>query len=260
MVAIAAPSVPNPANAPSRRFFASMGIEAGMRVLDVGCGNGDLSRLVANLAGPSGNVVAIDHSDAALAMALAVPPRPDAAQIQYRSADLSAELLDLGRFDVIVGRRVLMYLRDPAKTLAGLVALANPGAIVAFQEHARTSLPAGLGELPLHRRLYDWVWDTVIAEGGDVGLGLRLVELMRSAGVVIQTGRSEAITIQPGEPSFLPTLMQAMLPRLVGHHVASAVDIGIDTLAQRIDVERLSVGGAIVWDLAFLVSGRIAHD
>ena len=100
-------SPPNPANAPSTRFFGDVGITAGARVLDVGCGNGDLSRYVAGLAGPSGEVVAIDRSEQALATARTIDADPGAAHIQYRAVDLSGDLPDLGRFDAIVGRRVL---------------------------------------------------------------------------------------------------------------------------------------------------------
>lgn len=246
----------NPANAPSARFFANIGIVAGMRVLDVGCGNGDLSRLVARLAGPGGEVVAIDRSEEALAMARSVVSSLEEAPIRYSAADLAAELPDLGRFDAIVGRRVLMYLPDAATVLARLAALTKPGAIMAFQEHARAGLPAGLGELELHRRFYDWVWDTVAAEGGDVGLGLRLVDLMSAAGLSIDVARSEAILLLPGEPSFLPTLARVMLPRLIERRVASAEEIESDTLVQRIEDERRVIGGTIVWDLAFLVSAR----
>src|SRR3546814_16399290 len=82
-----------------------------------------------------------------------------------------------------------MYLPNASATLARLVGLAKPGAILAFQEHARTNLPFGLAPLPLHRRLYDWVWDTVAAEGGDVTIGLRLVDQMRSQGLSISQAR-----------------------------------------------------------------------
>jgi 2-polyprenyl-3-methyl-5-hydroxy-6-metoxy-1,4-benzoquinol methylase len=136
-------SPPNPANAPSANFFGGIGITPGARVLDIGCGNGDLSRYVAGLAGPTGEVVAIDRSEQALATARTIDIESNAAQIRYRAVDLSGDMPDLGRFDAIVGRRVLMYLPDAAKTLKQLAALAKPDAILAFQEHARAGLPAG---------------------------------------------------------------------------------------------------------------------
>lgn len=153
-----------------------------------------------------------------------------------------------------------MYLPDAAATLAHLTKLAKPGAIVAFQEHARVGLPFGLGELALHRQIYDWVWSTVAAEGGDVGLALRLVDLMQATGLTIEDARSEAVLLQAGEPSFIPTLARAMLPRLAERGVASAEDIGLDTLADRIRDEHSAVGGTLVWDLAFLVSARLANS
>jgi SAM-dependent methyltransferase len=249
-------SPPNPANAPSDRFFGGIGINPGARVLDVGCGNGDLSRYVAGLAGPGGEVVAIDRSEQALGMAQTIEADPGAAHIQYRAIDLSGDLPDLGRFDAIVGRRVLMYLPDAAKTLERLAAMATPDAILAFQEHARTGLPAGLGDLALHRQLYDWNWSTVAAEGGDVGLALRLAELVQQLGLSVEEARGEAILLQPDQPSFVPTLTQAMLPRIVERGIATVEQIDPDTLAQRIEDERRAVGGMIVWDLAFLVAAR----
>lgn len=189
-------------------------------------------------------------------MARAVEAAPGAARIDYRAVDLSGDLPDLGTFDSIVGRRVLMYLPDAARTLERLASLASPGAIVAFQEHARSGLPAGNGDLELHRRLYDWNWRTVAAEGGDVGLGLRLAELMRRAGLAVEEERGEAILLRPDQPSFLPVLAEAMLPRIVERGVATAKQVDLPTLPRRIDEERQAAGGVIVWDLAFLVAGR----
>lgn len=249
-------SAPNPANAPSARFFGDIGIDPGARVLDVGCGNGDLSRYVAGLAGPGGEVVAIDRSEPALAVARTTDAGSDAAHIQYRAVDLSGDLPDLGRFDAIVGRRVLMYLPDASKTLERLVAMAKPDAILAFQEHARAGLPAGIGHLALHRQLYNWNWSTVAAEGGDVGLALRLPELMQRLGLSVEEARGEAILLHPDQPSFVPTLTHAMLPRMVERGIATVEQVDPDTLPQRIEEEHRAVGGTIVWDLAFLVAAR----
>lgn len=102
------------------------------------------------------------------------------------------------------------------------------------------------------------MWKTVAAEGGDVGLALLLVDVFRAAGFAIEDARSEGILLQPGEPSFLPTLAEAMLPRIVGRGVAGAEDVGLDTLAERLEQERSAVGGTIVWDLAVMVAARLA--
>jgi SAM-dependent methyltransferase len=250
------PAPANPANAPSTRFFPRIGIAANMRVLDVGCGNGDLSRTLAALVGPGGEVVGIDRSDEALAAARGFAPEPNSAPIRYKTADLTGELPDLGHFDAIVGRRVLMYLPDAGATLARLAQLAAPGAILAFQEHARAALPAGLGDLPVHRQCYALAWDTVAAEGGDVTLGYRLADMVQAAGFTIEQARSEGVLMQPWEESFLPTLIRAMLPRMIERGVVPPGAIDPDALALRIDAERRASGGTIFWDLAFLVSGR----
>lgn len=151
-----------------------------------------------------------------------------------------------------------MYLPDAAKTLERLTKFAKPGATIAFQEHGRAELPAGSGDLRFHRRIYSWMWDTVAAEGGDVKLAYRLATLMRTLGLSVMGERSEAIILKPEEPPFLPTLARGMLPRLIGSGVVSSEEIDIDYLAQQLEKERAAVGGSIVWDLAFLVSGRTA--
>jgi SAM-dependent methyltransferase len=53
----------------TRRFFQEAGISAGMRVLDIGSGAGDVAFLAADLVGETGEVVGTDKSAAALATA-----------------------------------------------------------------------------------------------------------------------------------------------------------------------------------------------
>ncbi len=95
------------------------------------------------------------------------------------------------------------------------------------------------------------------AEGRDVGLALRLTEMMRQLGLSVEVARGEAILLHLEEPSFLATLTQAMLPRIVERGVARVEQIDPATLAQRIEDEHRAIGGVIVWDLAFLVTGRV---
>src|SRR4051794_19995231 len=50
----------------TRRVFEAAGIGAGMRVLDVGSGAGDVALLLADLVGPRGQVVGVDTNAAIL--------------------------------------------------------------------------------------------------------------------------------------------------------------------------------------------------
>ena len=112
------------------------GVRDGMRVLDLGCGVGDTSLLAARLIGPSGVVVGVDRSTKAIDVAQrrATTARPRNS-IQFVVADLDTFVPD-EPFDAVIGRLVLLYLRDPAATLRRLSAYVRPGGVVAFQEMA----------------------------------------------------------------------------------------------------------------------------
>ena len=53
----------------TERLLRNVGIDAGMRVLDLGCGPGDVSMLAAELIGPEGSIVGIDSNQESLNMA-----------------------------------------------------------------------------------------------------------------------------------------------------------------------------------------------
>lgn len=67
----------------TRRALTSCGIEKGMRVLDIGCGSGDVTRLVADLVGQSGSVLGIDTNGQSVRSATR-----RAAQHSYPKSDL----------------------------------------------------------------------------------------------------------------------------------------------------------------------------
>jgi|SRR6516225_3659689 ubiquinone/menaquinone biosynthesis C-methylase UbiE len=53
----------------TERVLLAAGIQQGMRLLDVGCGGGDVSFLLARLVGPQGAVVGVDRSPTAITQA-----------------------------------------------------------------------------------------------------------------------------------------------------------------------------------------------
>ena len=48
----------------TRRALLDGGLQSGMRVLDIGCGSGDVARIAAQIVGPCGSVLGVDRDPA----------------------------------------------------------------------------------------------------------------------------------------------------------------------------------------------------
>ena len=110
------------------------GVKRGMRVLDLGCGFGDTSLLIAKVVGASGLVVGVDPSAEAIEVA---EKRATAASqcywVRFFVADLHTFVLD-EVFDVVIARPVSLDLREPAGALRRLSTFVHPGGVIAFLE------------------------------------------------------------------------------------------------------------------------------
>jgi 2-polyprenyl-3-methyl-5-hydroxy-6-metoxy-1,4-benzoquinol methylase len=102
-----------------------------MRILDIGCGAGDVAMLAAELVGESGAVLGIDRSAAAVAVSRARAAAGRNIKFQVASPN---DPLDEEPFDVMIGRYVLMYQDDPGSFVRAAAGLAKPGGVVAFHE------------------------------------------------------------------------------------------------------------------------------
>jgi len=117
----------------TERLLLSTGIGLGMRVLDIGCGAGDVAMLAAGLVGPSGSVIGIDRNPQVLAVARERAHEAGLRHIAFEEASAEA-FTDKGLFDLVTGRYILMYQSDPASLLRAAARLVKPGGAVAFHE------------------------------------------------------------------------------------------------------------------------------
>ena len=119
------------------RVLDQAGVAAGMRCLDVGCGPGEVMRLLAERVGPGGSVTGVDNDGRigreGLDVLRATVPGPD--RLAFVEADVeAAEELPGAPFDVVYARLLLSHLRDPVAMLRKLAGWTRPGGVVVVQD------------------------------------------------------------------------------------------------------------------------------
>jgi ubiquinone/menaquinone biosynthesis C-methylase UbiE len=223
------------------------GVKPGMRVLDVGCGVGDVSMLAAWLVGPSGAVLGIDRSaeavDTAARRAAAV--RQDWAR--FAAADLDAFTTD-ETFDAVIGRLILFYLPDAAATLRRLSSYVRPGGIVAFHEMVM-SLTRSVPDGRLFGEMRYWIVETYERAGLDFDMGGRLYATFLSAGLPApQMIGTERVEGGPQSPvyDYIAETLRSLLPTMERLGVATAAEVEVDTFAERLRRETVGSNACIM--------------
>jgi ubiquinone/menaquinone biosynthesis C-methylase UbiE len=108
-------------------------IAPGMRVLDLGCGVGHVTMLVAETVGPSGSVIGIDRSQQAIALAIERVRNTQHRNITFAQCAVE-DYAGAALFDAVIGRYVLIHQSDPVGFLRAATRLLRPGGILAFHE------------------------------------------------------------------------------------------------------------------------------
>jgi ubiquinone/menaquinone biosynthesis C-methylase UbiE len=104
----------------------------GERVLDVGCGCGDLSLTAGRAVGAPGAVTGVDLSPAMLAVAATRADDAGLGHVESVASDAAAYSPDPAGFDVVVSRFGVMFFDDPIAAFTHLHALMAPGGRLAF--------------------------------------------------------------------------------------------------------------------------------
>jgi SAM-dependent methyltransferase len=222
----------------TRTILATAGVRPGMRVLDLGSGAGDVAFVAAGLAGPAGEVVGIDQSPDAVAKATARAAERGLSNVRFIAGDIH-DPAPGGPFDAVIGRLVLMYVPDPAVVLRTQAGVLRSGGVVApieFDLHSARSLPS----TPLAGQALSWLREAFTRAGIDPALGPGLWAVLQAAGLQ----PSGMIGVQPHfgpeDPdgaAILAGIVRTVLPLIERTGVATAAQVGADTLQQRLSGE-----------------------
>ena len=108
------------------------GYRPGERVLDVGCGCGDLSLAAGRAVTATGEVLGLDLSPAMLGVSADLAASAGLDHVAFTVADAAAHRPDPAAFDVMVSRFGVMFFDDPTAAFTHLRSLMTPGGRLTF--------------------------------------------------------------------------------------------------------------------------------
>jgi SAM-dependent methyltransferase len=216
----------------TRRVLCEAGLAPGMRVLDLGSGAGNVSRIAADMVGPDGAVVGIEKDPDAVALAR---QRTDAANIEYRQGDVQTlDGVETG-FDAVIGRLVLMYLWDPVEALRQAAARVKPGGLICMHE-ADLAYIWTVPQTPLWEQARTWFLALLVEDGLQPRMGPSLHTTFRSAGLpgprLLLEGGAEGGS--NGLTSAWATIVAHAVPMMEKRAAAEGAEAAPETLAERL--------------------------
>jgi SAM-dependent methyltransferase len=117
-----------------RQFLLEAGLTKGMRVADFGCGSGFVSRMLAEVVGPSGNVVGVDVNGAQIEQARKLSAKEGLTNTSFIEASAYDTGLPRNTFDLVYCRFLLLHLADPGACLREMRDILKPGGILVIED------------------------------------------------------------------------------------------------------------------------------
>jgi ubiquinone/menaquinone biosynthesis C-methylase UbiE len=224
----------------TRDLLVRAGLSKGMRVLDIGCGVGDVSLIAADLVTHEGAVTGIDPAAEALAVARARLDAYGKTWVRFSSGTLEG-VEDCSGFDAVIGRFILIHLANPSEALGRLRSRLRPGTIVAFIEFDLTTA-AAYPPLRLLQQCIGWVGEVYRRMGRQLDMGVALFSALRAADLNPQMIGLTRITTADDEAGidFLVESVRSLLPAMVKLGIVSEEAVDIETLRDRLLQEAAS--------------------
>jgi ubiquinone/menaquinone biosynthesis C-methylase UbiE len=207
----------------TRRVLQQISLREGMRCLDVGCGPGEVMRLMGEFVGPSGTVTGLDCDSRLGNAAIEVLRATQQSRFQFIECDLESVVEIEGQpFDVTYARLVLIHVRDPLAALRKMYAWTKPGGYIVVQDF-------DMRTIDLYPRLEAWaelervVFDVFERTGKDTRIGYKLPAYFAEAGLGAPDGTDVTgflRSLQQASPMFL-AVYRSLLPK--------ALELGITT-------------------------------
>lgn len=236
-------------------LWANVGIVAGARVADIGCGPGLVLLELADVVGPTGHVAGVDREPDAVAHAQQMVADAGLGNVVVRQGPATATGLEPGSFDVVNVRQVLAHNTAAERTaiVAHALDLLRPGGALYVVD---TDLSAVRLDPPNEdlAHLLDAYNAHLAAKGTPATVGPNLGSLLLDGGFV-DIQREAELLASPGVPGLRPPAWAARDAIVASGH-ATAADVARWDTALTAREASAATGRAIQFLPLYRTSGR----
>jgi SAM-dependent methyltransferase len=167
----------------SAALFDAVGVRAGWRAVEIGCGPRGCLALLSERVGAAGQVVGVERNAEEVASARKFAAEAGLANVQVVQADGRDTGLPAASFDLATERLVLVNVPKPEQIVAEMVRLVRPGGIVALHEPESTTQRVD-PPLPAMARVQQLLSASAERSGADRTIALRGPRMLRELGLV----------------------------------------------------------------------------
>jgi ubiquinone/menaquinone biosynthesis C-methylase UbiE len=200
------------------------GLQAGMKVLEIGCGGGDLAFDIARIVAPSGRVRGTDIDQTKLDLATREAAELSLTNIEFQLGNIT-ESAPAGNFDFVHTRFVLTHLTDPAQALKHIRAALRPGGIIVLEDIDFSGYFCYPDCAALWRYVHLYM-ETTRRRGVDANIGPRLPSLLLEAGFEnIQANIVQPSGLTREVKLISPLTMENIADAVIGEGLATAEEI-----------------------------------
>lgn len=154
----------------SKDLLLKAGLKPGQRVLEVGCGTGNMTKWIAKQLGCNGHLTAVDISHEQVKIA------QENCSESNNVTFITSSIFDVKKekqFDLVYSRFLIMHLQNPLEGLQHLTRLLKPNGILVSEE-ATNSVTACYPESPIFRKYRELVMALFQKNNIDFDIGEKL--------------------------------------------------------------------------------------
>ncbi len=173
------------------------GISIGSRVTDVGAGPGYATVDLAEIVGPTGEVIAVERSARFLRAAAALCERHGLSNVRLHELDLMRDPLPVERQDAVWCRWVASFVSSPETLVEKIVAALRPGGIAVFQEYVAYATWRLAPRRSAVEEFVQQIMDSWRASGGEPDVAPSLLQHLTNHGFTIRHAAPIIFCVRP---------------------------------------------------------------